>query len=330
MDQRLILYKLQKYQNKLESGNGDKSIYDAKIEYYQKYLLEGGLWGRKKTKVAPITTPSNDLSNFSRSKAIKEKPPRRPEDVDYKHECLQSLKNIMPNMFWDPLLQKFFKDIQLILNRKFILNKRKRVTELLFQIGHEISKRNLNEPLKSNSLKKLVELEQCFKEKKLLIDANLYHELNYGKEFLKIMEDYSSEKTIYTVPVFNQESVRNISQKRLPETDTDYVEVVHTPRGPLPPPPSGNVSSRGPLPPPPPGNVSPPPGNVVYMDDDNNDKKYREKILQAKNNPTYASVILPHLRQPKPPPQLPPNPPPQLPKRLSDLGIKIQSNNDRK
>jgi hypothetical protein len=35
MDQRLILYKLQKYQNKLESGTGDTSMYNAKIEYYQ-------------------------------------------------------------------------------------------------------------------------------------------------------------------------------------------------------------------------------------------------------------------------------------------------------
>ena len=42
MDHDLILYKLQKYQNKLESGAGDKTMYNAKIEYYQKYLLEGG------------------------------------------------------------------------------------------------------------------------------------------------------------------------------------------------------------------------------------------------------------------------------------------------
>ena len=47
MDHDIILYKLQKYQTKLESGTGDTSMYNAKIEYYQKYLLEGGL-GKKK------------------------------------------------------------------------------------------------------------------------------------------------------------------------------------------------------------------------------------------------------------------------------------------
>jgi len=42
MDKNLILYKLQKYQNKLENGTGDKTLYGAKVQYYQKYLLEGG------------------------------------------------------------------------------------------------------------------------------------------------------------------------------------------------------------------------------------------------------------------------------------------------
>ena len=46
MDKNLILYKLQKYQTKLESGTGDKSFYNAKVQFYQDLL--GG--GKKQTR----------------------------------------------------------------------------------------------------------------------------------------------------------------------------------------------------------------------------------------------------------------------------------------
>jgi hypothetical protein len=60
MDYDTIVYKLQKYQNKLENGTGDKLMYNAKVQFYQKYMLEGGLfpWNRK-IKVAPIAQGKN-------------------------------------------------------------------------------------------------------------------------------------------------------------------------------------------------------------------------------------------------------------------------------
>jgi hypothetical protein len=55
MDRNLILYKLQKYQTKLENGTGDLNMYNAKIEFYENLLGGGGKRIRNFLENNPIT-----------------------------------------------------------------------------------------------------------------------------------------------------------------------------------------------------------------------------------------------------------------------------------
>jgi hypothetical protein len=65
MDRNLILYKLQKYQNKLENGTGDLNMYNAKIEFY-KDLLGGEPTPWKNFKKLPNKV-SNKLDKYRES-----------------------------------------------------------------------------------------------------------------------------------------------------------------------------------------------------------------------------------------------------------------------
>lgn len=71
MDINRIYYKLQKYQNKLIHGQGDKSLYDAKIQFYQKQLLGGvieqanrGAFKRKPPTNPPHKDDHTDSENI--------------------------------------------------------------------------------------------------------------------------------------------------------------------------------------------------------------------------------------------------------------------------
>jgi hypothetical protein len=120
MDPNIILYKLQKYQNKLKSGTGDIILYNAKIQFYQKYLLEGGtpLWRRRGN--APIATA----------------PPALLEDT-----CIR----VYPAIRTDPILSPIFDIIirKLNENQPFSQQELKRLSSMMNGLQHKLKSRRI-------------------------------------------------------------------------------------------------------------------------------------------------------------------------------------------
>jgi hypothetical protein len=170
MDPNIILYKLQKYQNKLESGTGEKSIYDAKIEYYQKYLLEGG--------VVPSLNPNNpnnpNLGRRNQQPKIHKEPAHYPIIHPLKYnECINI--NSYPTMPKDKNLVHLFD----MINKKISENKD-------FSDAELIPLNAILEKLYPNfNMNLLVDLDKNIKDIKECLSKNIFisEQLLYGRIF---------------------------------------------------------------------------------------------------------------------------------------------------
>ena len=250
MDYDTIVYKLQKYQNKLEHGLGDKTMYNAKIEYYQKYLLEGGWvwpWNRKKG-VAPIADGTNSgikRNNSPNRVAMKNKLPVAPplppprirsmpsnQQLSISHHanndnmCIHTtLNSTMRN---DPRLKEKFNEINNIL--RDVINKKiyditskhniERMTTIIFEINNIIKNSKINDKDKDTAYRELIKMQECF-ENNRLVDINIYGEEGDRQIFMKMRDHYARLDFSHSPHLPGTPPIGN------PLDRTNYATIVH-------------------------------------------------------------------------------------------------------
>jgi hypothetical protein len=95
MDHNIILYKLQKYQNKLKNGTGDKNMYNTKIQFYRNKLGQDEYYFCRKEK--------RKKKGYEKIDAIKKTIIKK----------IDSLKSNSTDKFIDQILKKY-EDLYLL------------------------------------------------------------------------------------------------------------------------------------------------------------------------------------------------------------------------